>query len=249
MKSMRLTSLLGITATALMLHLFTASQVFAYAGEGDGGGGSSSGFTSSGSSGGPPPDTSGWEEENIDPEFRTPDFVKNPPEKKRDPWSVKKKPKHWTDTQWKEFLKKKRAEHALQQKEAFDEEKKADLNLKIAQGTGLGATAASAVVGAVAAPAVAPTVVVISIVGDGTAATAGSLAEGKDLGTSLGDGLKKTTSSAILSKVQTGKKLGDALVGFGGSVGYDNANSSGKSMGPQMPPPDFTTPGGHSIYK
>jgi hypothetical protein len=236
--------ILWIAATVFILGAPLNSTVFAYGG-GEGGGAVST-ESSSGSPGGPP---SGWEEENIDPEFQTPDFVKNPPEKKRDPWGLKKKPGHWTNEQWSNYKKKQALIFQQQSKEANAEKENAEQNYTIAKGTGYVTAGAGAVVGVIAAPAVAPTILVISIVGDGAATTAGSLAEGKDIGESVKDGVKKSVSSAILSKVTTGKNAADALIGFAGGQGYDHMNSSGNEPSNQMPPPDFTTSGGHGIYK
>ncbi len=244
MRKINFKMILWIAATTFILGTLINSSDFAYGEGGEGGDNNSSSF--GGSPGGPP---LGYDEEGIDPEFRTPDFVYNPPEKKRDPWGLKNKPSHWSDTQWKQYKKKRYEIFKEQQKEAFEGKSKADRNLNIAKGTGYVAAGAGAVVGAVAAPAVAPTIIVISTVGDGAAATAGSLAEGKDVGESLKDGLKKSAASAILSKVTTGKKAADAFIGFAGGQIYDNSKSSDKGPSNQLPPPDFTTPGKHGIYK
>jgi hypothetical protein len=236
--------LLLVVAAGIILEAPLNNTLFAYGG-GEGGGSTS---VSSGSPDRPPP---GWDGENIDPIFRTPDFVKNPPEKKRDPWGAKKKPKHWTDKQWRSYKEKRNREWKLQEKEAHAEKDTANRNDIIARGAGLAATGAGAVVGAVAAPAIVPTIVAISIAGDGAAATFGSLAEGKDIKTALKDGVKKSISSKILSKVSTGKAGVDAAMGLFGGLGYDNIDttSSGKGPSNQLPPPDFTTPGGHEIRK
>lgn len=260
--------MLWIFVTVFALNAVFTGNLFACNGGGGGGGGgnpadsdsytgdpvstgtgsttgSSTGGASSGSS-----SSSGWEEENIDPQFRTPDFVKNdPPAKERDPWGLKTKPDQWPEEKWKGYVKKRQSEFTQQLKEANEGKEKAELNDKIAQGTGLVATGAGAVVSVVAAPAVLPIVVGISVAGDGLAATAGSLAQGKSVGESLGDGVKKSVSSAVLSKVSAGKKGLDAAIGFGGSVGYDNINTQKKALPNQMPPPDFKTSFGHEIQK
>jgi hypothetical protein len=229
--------------------LLFASQVFAYGGGGDDNDSDEDFSNFSGSPGGPPTAASDFEEENIDPEFRTPDFVKNDHPYNRDPWSVIKKPPQWTDSQWKSFLEKMIRENNMRSGEALSEADAADLKYKIAKGTGYAATAAGSVVGAIAAPAAVPTIIIISAGGDAAATTAGNLAEGKDLGESLKEGLKKSASSVIIAKMATGKKAADAFIGFAGSVGYDNMQTSDKPMTNHMPPPDFTTPGGHPIYK
>ncbi|MCF6245922.1 MAG: hypothetical protein L3J69_01045 [Desulfobacula sp.] len=235
--------ILWTVATVFVLGAPLHTTVFGYGG---GEGGETQDIIGSRSLGGPPPR---WDDENIEPEFRIPDFVKNPPVEKRDPWGAKIKPKHWTDKQWKEYKKKRNRIFRHEQKKAFGEMDKANRNHTIAKGTGYAATGAGAVIGLVAAPAVAPTIVIISIIGDGAATTAGSLAEGKSVKESLKDGAKKSVSSAILSKMSTGKQGVDAVTGVVGGFMYDNTESSDKQPVNHLPPPDFTTPGGHNIYK
>ncbi len=236
----KLKMLLWMWVMVLILSVPLYSNAFAYGDGGGGGGGESIGS-------GSPDSPSDYEDENIEPEFRTPDFVNNPPE--RNPWGLKEKPDHWSDAQWKGYKKAKQLilENKLEQ--AFHEMDKANLKHTIAKGTGYAATGAGAIVGAVASPAILPTIVVISVVGDGAASTAGSLSEGKSIEDAVEDGVKKSVSSAILSKVSTSKKVVNAVIGFAGSVGYDNMESSKKSAVNHMPPPDFTDSTGHGIYK
>ena len=247
MRRWRIISTVGFLGTLLFCNLLFSAQVFAYGGGGGGDTSSDDSFApgSFKKPGEPSGNTSGFEEENIDPEFRTPDFVDNDHPYDRDPWDVYDRPPHWTDKQWKNFLIKRTNEHKIRSDDALGDADAADTKLKIAQGAGLAATAAGAVVGAVAAPAAAPAIIVIAATGDGVAATAGNLAEGKDLADSLKEGFKKSASSVVIAKITTGKKVADAFIGFTGSVGYDNAQPSGKPMTNYMPPPSFTTPGGH----
>jgi len=243
--------MMGTIFLVVCLMLPLGGTAFAY---GDGGGsGDVDQTVSTGGTGVVP----GYEEEFIDPEFRTPDFVYPKEEKENtieNTWGkhVKKKPAHWTEKQWRDYKRKRQRIFEHQQKQSFGEKKSADRKLTIAKGTGVAASAAGAVIGAVAAPAVAPTIVIISVTGDGLAATAGSLADGKSAKESLKDGLKKAGTSAILSKMGNavgGGKTGAALEFVGGQA-YDNASPS--TSGPinhHMPPPDFVTPGGHEIRR
>ena len=80
---------------------------------------------------------------------------------------MKEKPKHWTKKHWKHYIKKRQSIFRHEQKEAHQDMDTANRNHNIAKGTGYVASGAGAVVGAVTAPAVAPVIVIISVVGDG----------------------------------------------------------------------------------
>lgn len=232
---------LWLLITVFVLVVPLKNKVFAYGGGGGGeggDGGSGSSVSSSLSSAGGPPDSSDYEEEYIDPMFQTPQWAKPVPPHKKDPWSLKKKPDHWPNKKWQEYIKKRSEIWVEQSEEANAGKKRAERNHTIAKGTGYVAAGAGAVVGAIAAPAIAPTILIISVAGDGAATTAGSLAEGKSFKESAKDGVKKAVSTAIFSKLSTGKKGLDAAVGFATGQGYDNANTSSSGMTNTMPPPD-----------
>ena len=178
---------------------------------------------------------------NIDPEFRPPDFVYPEEDKEstlENTWGnhVKQKPKHWSDSQWRKYKSKRQRIFEHQAKKAHAEHNKARQKHQAAKGVGLAAAAAGTVIGAVATPAVAPTILIISIAGDGVAATAGSLAEGKSIKEASGDGVKKVIISTLLSGVGTGKT--NAAAGFAGGQAYDNIGPTSKGPTNQMPPPD-----------
>lgn len=162
---------------------------------------------------------------------------------------TKDKPDHWSDEQWRSYLKKRQGIFRDQQMRAFNNMNAANRNLNIARGTGKAAAAAGALVGAMAAPAAGPVITIISITGDGAAATAGSLSEGKTLRRSLNDGIKKAACTAILSKVCLGGKAANASKDFVGGQIYDHSAATPLKMKNRMPPPNFTTSGGHGIYK
>ena len=240
----------GVAFLVFLLITPFGNTAFAYGGGSSGGGITDQKEVSAGEPGVIP----GYEEEDFGVAGDTAS-LDPPPEGNtlENTWGkhLKKKPSHWTEKQWKDYVKKRQGIHRHQKNEAFEEEKSEDRKLKIAQGTGMAASAAGAVIGAVAAPAVAPTIVIISVAGDGLAATAGSLAEGKSVKESVKDGLKKSASSAILSTVGSGKT--NAVIGFVGGQIYDNVDPSsgtpnnGMSNYHHESAPGFTTRGGHDI--
>lgn len=212
----------------LMLPL--GSLAFAYGGDGD---------QSQNSAGESSPDNYG--QMNIEPQFRPPDFVYPEEDKENtleNTWGnhVKHKPKHWSDSQWRQYKSKRQGILEHKAEKAHTAHNKARLKHQAAKGVGLAAAAAGAVVGAVATPAVAPTILIISVAGDGAAATAGSLAEGKSFLESAGDGVKKAIVSTLLSKVGSGNT--NAAAGFAGGQAYDNIGPTSKGPTNQMPPPD-----------
>ena len=244
----------GVAFLVALLITPFENTAFAYGGGSSGGGARGEVDPQEAASGGLPGVVPGYEEEDIGIAGGTAS-LDPPPEGNtlENTWGkhLKKKPSHWTEKQWNDYVKKRQSIYRHQKNKAFEEEKSEDRKLKIAQGTGMAASAAGAVVGAVAAPAVAPTIVIISVTGDGLAATAGSLAEGKSVKESVKDGLKKSASSAILSKVGSGKT--NAAIGFVGGQIYDNVDPSsgtpnnGMSNYHHESAPGFTTRGGHEI--
>jgi len=219
---------MGTVVLVAIIAVPLGGTAFAY-----GGGGSSDAVDPAVSTGGTGV-VPGFEEENIDTGVAGGPATLDPPEEEstlENTWGKhhKTKPPHWTQKQWRDYTSKRQSIFRHQKNQAVEEEKSADRKLTIAKGTGMVASAAGAVVGAVAAPAVAPTIVIISVAGDGLAATAGSLADGKSVKESVKDGVKKSVSSAILSKVGSGKT--NAVIGFVGGQAYDNASpQSNKSQ-------------------
>ncbi|THB73466.1 MAG: hypothetical protein D3926_23895 [Desulfobacteraceae bacterium] len=184
-----------------------------------------------------------YDDDEIDPGFGAPGFV-YPKEDKTNTiantWGAHKKdkPAHWTGSKWRSYQKKRQSIYRYEAKENIKAGNRADRNYKIAKGVGVAAAAGGAVVGAAASPAAAPAIYIIGVGGDGAAATAGSLAEGKSLKEAAKDGAKKSLSSALLGKVGSGKT--NAALGFAGGQAVDDSMGSGidSSLVNQMPEPD-----------